>query len=155
MGRRKKEECELLKDNAIKALIQTNWNITAVAKEFGVSRPTLYQWKNEYEKAGRSDSSVILTRADAAMTIENYRKQIAERNYRGVNELVEKLLARAEKLIDSEPDIARISVCIRAVSELIKTLYPDEMKEGQMPQSPTRLVNLFQQTIFQLNNANK
>ncbi len=156
MGRRKiTTDYYKLKQKALKALVKNNYNFTVVSKEYGVSRSTLKAWLREYEKSTNLSAETALIKQETALTIEGMKMKVAKENYEAINNLTKILLKKAEELVQTETDLTRICLTMRAVADLHKVLLIGDKSEVQPQQSPYQLVSLFQQSIYQLNSISK
>ena len=142
-----------LKPQVMKALAKSDYNFTAVSKQYGVDRNTLRRWREEYEATADLSHEVALVRQEAAISYEQMRSKVATDNLEKLNTLLQALVKRAGELAPIEPDIARISVAMRATTEALKVLTAVDVEGKDSTGSTQQTINLFQQTIYQLNNS--
>ena len=154
MPRRSEAEMRKLKPQVMKALVKSDYNYTSVAKKYGIDRNTLRRWRDEYEAKADLSHEVAIVRQESAITYEQMRAKVAKDNIGQLNTLLQDLIKRASELAPIEPDIARISIAMRAATEALKVLTAAEKQGADETNSTQQTINLFQQTIYQLNNMN-
>lgn len=151
MPRRSEAEVLKLKPKVMEALVKSGYNMASVSKKYGVSRSTLKIWRDEYEATADLSHEVTLVKQEAAISFEQMRSKVAKDNLEKLNTLLQDLVKRASELAPNEPDIARISVAMRATTEALKVLTAVDMEGKDATTSTQQTINLFQQTIYQLN----
>lgn len=152
MPRRSEAEVRQLKPKVMKELVKSNYNTGYVCKKFGIDHKTLTAWRNEYEASADLSHEVAVIRQETAINYEQMRAKVARDNLDKLNGLMQQLVERASVLAKTEPDLTRISIAMRAATEALKVLTAVDKEGKDDTNSTQQTINMFQQTIYQLNN---
>ena len=150
---RKKKGAYTIEDRieTVRILIENNYNFYKTSHQTGVSTSSLRAWSAQYGKEMESNNKIGIIAESVEINLARMKTSFITAHYEKMNNLAEKAISRALVLVENEEDLNKVNGTIKVISEFFTKATGENNEEGSKNSSLT----LIEQTILQLNSANK
>lgn len=135
---------------AVRLLIDNNYNYYKTCQQTGVGRPALKLWADKYASTFRTDEQVRSVAASTEIRIAGIRGEFIKDKYEKIGRLADKAIQRALELVPEETDLNKVTGLIRAVNDFIRS--SSEKGDIDMSQKSAQQI-MIQKAIMQINQA--
>lgn len=152
-GDKKRKYTEKDKIEVLAILRDNGYDYMKTSKETGVAYNSLTNWNNKYtDKLGHADVAIAIANK-TEFKLSKMKESFLQQHFENLNTLAAKAIKKANKLMDEELDLNKVTNSIKIIGDLYAKLATVE--GGVNATGTPQTVNLIQQSITMMNEIHR
>lgn len=139
------------KMEAVRLLIDNNYNYYKTCQQTGVGRPALKLWAERYASTFRTDEQVRSVAVQTEINIAKIKGNFIADKYDKISRLADATIHRALELVPEEKDLNKVTGLIRAINDFVRAT-TDKESDIESEQKSAQQI-MIQKAIMQINQA--
>ncbi len=139
------------KMEAVRLLIDNNYNYYKTCQQTGVGRPALKLWAERYASTFRTDEQVRSVAVQTEINIAKIKGNFIADKYDKISRLADATIHRALELVPEEKDLNKVTGLIRAINDFVRST-TDKESDIESEQKSAQQI-MIQKAIMQINQA--
>ena len=139
------------KMEAVRLLIDNNYNYYKTCQQTGVGRPALKLWAERYASTFRTDEQVRSVAVQTEINIAKIKGNFIADKYDKISRLADATIHRALELVPEEKDLNKVTGLIRAINDFIRST-TDKESDIESEQKSAQQI-MIQKAIMMINQA--
>lgn len=139
------------KMEAVRLLIDNNYNYYKTCQQTGVGRPALKLWAERYASTFRTDEQVRSVAVQTEINIAKIKGNFIADKYDKISRLTDATIHRALELVPEEKDLNKVTGLIRAINDFVRST-TDKESDIESEQKSAQQI-MIQKAIMQINQA--
>lgn len=138
------------KMEAVRLLIDNNYNYYKTCQQTGVGRPALKLWAERYASTFRTDEQVRSVAVQTEINIAKIKGNFIADKYDKISRLADATIHRALELVPEEKDLNKVTGLIRAINDFVRSTTDKDDIESEQKSAQQIMI---QKAIMQINQA--
>lgn len=138
------------KMEAVRLLIDNNYNYYKTCQQTGVGRPALKLWAERYASTFRTDEQVRSVAVQTEINIAKIKGNFIADKYDKISRLADAAIHRALELVPEEKDLNKVTGLIRAINDFVRSTTDKDDIESEQKSAQQIMI---QKAIMQINQA--